>query len=446
MTSRGARANPLEAAQGAGTATLATFFFTIILAAAFFLGGCSTRRHAPDNTITFWGLGHEGEVVSQLMPEFERRNPGIKVRVQQIPWTAAHEKLLTAYVGNSTPDIAQMGNTWIPEFAAIGAIDDLSGRVARSSIRQADYFPGIWATNLVDGVLYGVPWYVDTRVLFYRKDLLANAGVTRAPRTWSEWVETMEKVKERHQARFVMLLPTNEWEEPTILALAQRSAILRDHDRFGAFEQPPFQRAFSFYIELFRRGYAPKISNTQVGNIYQGFEQADFAMYITGPWNVGEFRTRLSKSMQGKWTTAPMPAPDGLAYPGASTAGGSSLVLFKGSPNSDAAWKLIEYLSAPEQQQRFFQLTRDLPAHRAAWKTPELESDQEMRAFFEQLERVEPLPRVPEWEQIATTIYEDADSAIRGQRTVPQALADLDRKADLILAKRRWVMDRKARR
>jgi multiple sugar transport system substrate-binding protein len=42
--------------------------------------------------------------------------------VQQIPWTAAHEKLLTAYVGESTPDIAQMGNTWIPEFHAVRAL------------------------------------------------------------------------------------------------------------------------------------------------------------------------------------------------------------------------------------------------------------------------------------------------------------------------------------
>ena len=105
------------------------------------LTACS-GAHQPTNTITFWAMGHEGEVVGQLMPEFERRT-GIHVRVQQVPWSAAHEKLLTAYVGETTPDVSQMGNTWIPEFAAINAIEPLAERVAQSSIRQQNYFPGI---------------------------------------------------------------------------------------------------------------------------------------------------------------------------------------------------------------------------------------------------------------------------------------------------------------
>ncbi|MCK4689629.1 MAG: extracellular solute-binding protein [Candidatus Marinimicrobia bacterium] len=67
-------------------------------------------------------MGAEGEHIQKLMPEFEKCT-GINVKVQSIPWTAAHEKLLTAYAGNSTPDICQLGNTWIPEFVALNAID-----------------------------------------------------------------------------------------------------------------------------------------------------------------------------------------------------------------------------------------------------------------------------------------------------------------------------------
>jgi hypothetical protein len=65
-------------------------------------GGCQRQR---DTTavVDFWVLGREGEVVQQLVPEFERRTPG--VRVQQIPWSAAHGKLLTAYVGEAMPDV-----------------------------------------------------------------------------------------------------------------------------------------------------------------------------------------------------------------------------------------------------------------------------------------------------------------------------------------------------
>ncbi len=71
-------------------------------------------------------MGREGEVVQKLMPEFERRHPGLRLRVQQIPWSAAHEKLLTAYAGDAMPDIFQLGNTWVPEFVALGALIDLA--------------------------------------------------------------------------------------------------------------------------------------------------------------------------------------------------------------------------------------------------------------------------------------------------------------------------------
>ena len=394
-----------------------------------------TVRPSQQERLKFWGLGHEGEVVAQMLPEFTRRT-GIRVDVQQIPWTAAHEKLLTAFVGEATPDLAQMGNTWIPEFVTVGALDDLTPWLARSSIRSSDYFPGIWATNEVDNVVYGVPWYVDTRVLFYRTDLISTP-----PRTWDEWLATMERVKERRPNSWAILLPTNQWEEVTIMALANHSPLLNASGTEGAFRDARFARAFQFFVTIFRKQLAPPVANTQVANVYQGFAQGDFAMYITGPWNVGEFRKRLPPDV--KWATAPMPAPMASDWPGMSMAGGSSLVLFRASKKKEAAWKLIEFLSEPAQQIRFYELTQDLPAHRAAWKAPAVANDPPLAAFREQLEHVAPLPRVPEWEQIATEIYHDGEAAVRGRMTIEQALADLDRKADHILAKRRWVLARR---
>src|SRR5690606_5981857 len=138
----------------------------------------------------------EGEVVGEMIGEFERENPDIEVKVQQIPWTAAHEKLLTAHVGNASPDVAQLGNTWVPEFAAIHALEPLDTRIARSDIIASDaYFEGIWNTNVVDDTVLGIPWYVDTRVIFYRTDILAEAGYDSVPQTWAAWVEAMHAVK-----------------------------------------------------------------------------------------------------------------------------------------------------------------------------------------------------------------------------------------------------------
>ncbi len=89
----------------------------------------------------------------------------------------------------------------------------------RASTR-GDFFPGIWATNEIDGEPYGVPWYVDTRVLFYRSDLLARAGVKRPPRSWEEWRNGMRSVKALPGGEhYAILLPTDEWAQPVVLAL-----------------------------------------------------------------------------------------------------------------------------------------------------------------------------------------------------------------------------------
>src|SRR5262249_2778638 len=84
-------------------------------------GACGGRDDA-HTTIAFWALGREGEVVRELVPAFERLHPELRVRVQQIPWSAAHEKLLTAFAGGTLPDAIQVGSTWVPELVAVGAL------------------------------------------------------------------------------------------------------------------------------------------------------------------------------------------------------------------------------------------------------------------------------------------------------------------------------------
>lgn len=410
-----------------------------LLIALALLSLTCTSRQSTTTTIEFWGLGREGEVVIEFLPQFHRENPGIRVDVQQIPWSAAHEKLLTAFVGNSFPDVTQIGNTWIPELAALRAIEPLNARVAASKIiRPRDYFPGIWQTNVVREELYGVPWYVDTRVLFYRTDAIENP-----PRTWSEWIAIMERLKSesRDPHFFPLLLPTNEWNQPVILAV-QRGAELVTFEGEARFEDPRFIDAFSFYLDIYRRRLAPVMSNSQIANLYQQFGAGEFVMFVSGPWDVGNLRDRLPPELQDKWSTAPMPAPDGTPYPGASLSGGSSLVISSRSKKQDASWKLIEFLSRPEIQMRFYELSGDLPAHRAAWTTPKLANDKQIAAFRTQLDRTVALPSIPEWENVATSIFEYGQLAARGRYNAREAALQLDRKVDGMLEKRRWVLAR----
>ncbi|HUF07903.1 MAG TPA: sugar ABC transporter substrate-binding protein [Rhodothermales bacterium] len=412
-----------------------------LLLTLLILTGCGA---ASEETVVidFWGLGVEGETVKQLVPEFERENPGIRVRVQQIPWRAAHEKLLTAFVGEGTPDVCQLGNTWIPEFAALRALAPLDSLAeASEAVDRVDYFDGIWRTNVVDGVTYGIPWYVDTRLLFYRKDLLRNAGYDSMPETWDEWIEAMQAVKRQAgEDRFVILLPTNEWQHPVLFGLQTGASLLKDNGRYADFSSHEFREGFEFYVDLFKNRLAPATSNTQISNVHQEFARGYISMYLSGPWQIGEFIRRMPPDLKDEWMTAAMPGPDSA---GVSLAGGASLVVFERSRNKEAAWKFVEFLSRPEQQVRFYRATGNLPPSRSAWQDSLLASNEYAAAFYEQLQRVTPLPPVPEWERIADKVWVYAEEAIRGRMTIDEALGSLDREVDEILAKRRWMLARR---
>ncbi len=424
----------------AGAATLLA-----LLALVAPCGGCGPAAATSGVTLQFWAMGREGEVVQQLAADFEREHPGVRIVVQQIPWTAAHEKLLTAYVGGVTPDLVQLGNTWVPEFVALHALEPLDARVARSAdVRRADYFGGIWETNVVDGRLWSVPWYVDTRLLFYHRGLLAAAGYDAAPTTWDAWLDAMRKIQARQPAgRWAIVLPTDEWAQPVLLGLQAGSTLLKDGGRRGDFSGPAFTRAARFYTQMFKEGLAPRTSNVQISNVYNQCARGEFAMYITGPWNLGEFKSRLAPADYAQWLTAPLPGPDANT-PGVSLAGGASLAVLAASRHKDEAFALLEFLSRPQVQRRFYELSGDLPPRQSAWEGPPLGGDERAAAFRVQLQRTRPTPPIPEMERIAQLVAERLDPVIRDRATLEDALTGLDADVDRVLEKRRWLLDRAA--
>lgn len=413
----------------------------VVCAALLALAACG--RGSGGDELELWAFGSEGEAVEELLAGFRERNPQIAVRVQRIPWSAAHEKLLTAYVGGSMPDVFQLGNTWVAEFAALGALESLDEAAARSSsLAIADFFEGTTDANRIGERLMALPWYVDTRLLFYRRDLLARAGIAEPPRSWSQWREAMRAVAERSGGKtYGVFAAAEEWQTPVVLALQRGASLLAQGDAYGNFRSAPVREAFDFYHGLFRDGLAPRRASAEMVGVYREFAAGSFAFFVTGPWNVGELGRRMPPELAGAWTTAPMPSPDGSGI-GLSLAGGASLAISSASPRKADAWALVEYLVEPEVQVALARRSGDLPSRRSAWSDRALAADERLGAFRVQLDRLAATPKIPEWERIAAKISLHAERLVRGDAALDDALADLDRDVDAILEKRRWLKER----
>ncbi|MBK7500242.1 MAG: sugar ABC transporter substrate-binding protein [Ignavibacteriales bacterium] len=417
----------------------------IILLPLWVLSISCSKENSSEKVIKFWAMGAEAEYVTKLVPEFERLNPGIKVKVQQVPWTAAQEKLVTAFASDNTPDACQLGNTWVPQFAALDAIVPLNEYVKISDqINQEKYFPGIWETNVIDNQVFGIPWYIDTRVMFYRKDVFERAGYKNPPKNWVELLDLSQKIKAMHprEEKYAIYLPTNEWAPFVMFGMERGSSLLKNENTLGDFSSKEFKEAFKYSIEFHKQNLAP-IGISQVTNVYQAFADEYFSIYISGPWNIPEFKKWMIGNLSDKWMTAPMP---GYAndYPGVSLAGGSSLVIFKDSKYKKEVWKFFEYLSEKSTQIEFYKLLNNLPAIKEAWDDPIFKDDPYMQAFYLQFMNVRATPKIPEWEQIAfAKVQQYAELAARNVISVEEALRRLDKDVDRILEKRRWIVEEK---
>jgi multiple sugar transport system substrate-binding protein len=402
------------------------------LAALPLVGGCARR---PGGAIEMWAMGAEAENLPALLASL----PGApKVRIQPLPWSAAHEKLLTSFAGNSLPDLGQVGNSWIAELTAIDAIEPVPAALEYLVTGQ---YPAVVETNRIGGRLMALPWYVDTRLQFIRKDLFQRAGYDAPPETWGPWKQSLHRVKNiAGPGNYAILLPLNEYEHLIQMALSAGATMLNAEGTRGAFSAPEFREALAFYKSIYDERLAPVASATQISNVWNEFARGYFSVYPSGPWTIGDMKSRLPAELQSSWATAPFPGPRG---PGSSTPGGSSLVVYKGAREPAAAWALAARLIAPGTQARLQALTGDLPPTRALWGPTGLNNDPITRAFGVQLDRARPLPKVPEWERIVTEMQSVAELTVRGRYSIDEAVREMDLRADRLLEKRRWMLERR---
>ncbi|HVW34981.1 MAG TPA: extracellular solute-binding protein, partial [Acidimicrobiia bacterium] len=175
---------------------------------------------------------------------YEAAHPGQRVAVQFVPWASAHDQFVTAVGGGQVPDVAEMGSTWTPEFADIGALEpeDLSGHYVQSLVDAAT----------VGGKVYGVPWYAGARALIYRADVLRSLGLS-APTTWAELVTVGRAIRDRTGlAAFGVAGNAEHYVLPMVWQNGGELAYRRDGVWRSGMDSPAAVAAVQFYADLYR--------------------------------------------------------------------------------------------------------------------------------------------------------------------------------------------------
>lgn len=384
-------------------------------------GGEPVAEGPATGDLTVWAMGAEGEKASTLADAFMEENPDVNVTVTPVPWDVAHDKLLTAVAGQQTPDVSQMGTTFMGEFAETGALDEVP-----ASFDPGAFFDGAWETNVVDGQTYGVPWYIETRLLYYRSDIAEKAGITEAPQTWDELKAMAEAMQSEGGAEYGIALGPNNWQEFMPFVWSNGGDVVDEEGNF-ALDSPQATEALAFYDSFFEEGLTAE-SVPEGFDITPAFVQGTHPMFFSGPWHLGLIKDVGGKDIEGKWAVAPMPSKESAT----SFVGGSNLSVFANSDNRDAAWKFVEFVSRPEVQVDWYSEVAALPAVEAAWDDETLTSDQNVAAFGEQLESAKAQPSIPTWVEVETAINSEMEKVTVGNATPEEGAAAMQAAAESV--------------
>ena len=371
--------------------------------------------------LTVWAMGNEGVKLSTLADAFMKENPGVKVNVTPVDWGQAVAKLQTAIAGGQTPDVSQMGTDMMGQFAATGALEPVP-----ANFDPAAYFEGAWNTNVVDGTVYGVPWYVETRLLYYRTDIAEKAGITAPPATWEELTAAAKAMQDKGGAKWGISLGTKNWQEYFPFLWSAGGDVTDDT---GAYKlnSPEAVEALTYYQSFFKDKLTPE-SVPEGFDITPAFVAGTHPMFFSGPWHLGLIKDAGGAEIEGKWAIAPMPKKVSAT----SFVGGSNFVVYKNSKNKDAAWAFVQYLSDPATQVNWYNEVTDLPAVQAAWSDPALAGDPNVAMFGEQLKDTKAQPATSTWSEVATSLNSTLEKLTTAGMSPQEAADEMQAEAEKI--------------
>lgn len=308
-------------------------------------------------------------LLNEFIDKFEARNPNIKVELISPPFNGADQKITQMLMAKEALDVVEVREFNAKQFAMNGFIEDLKPYTEKWKNYDSLNDIAKKRANWVDNTPYYIPNGLYQRVLFYRTDWFKEAGL-EVPKTWDEFYEAAKKLTDPAKNRYGYSFrggPTG-WDYALITMWAYNGKEVNPDNAFylengkTLFSSPESLEALNFYKKVYKEVSPPDSISWGFPEMVQGFVSGSTAMLIQDAEVIDAAKEKLQ---DGTWATAPLPiGPSGVA-PQVVSGPGWGMTAY--SKHKEEAWKLIEFLSDPEQSNEYTKRSSVIPVHQNAY-------------------------------------------------------------------------------
>ncbi len=318
-----------------------------------------TATEAPKVTITWWHIqvaDDQKALWQQMADDYMAAHPNVTIEITVLENEAFKTKLTTVMQSGNPPDIFQSwGGGTMNEYATAGLLKDITADLEKDGWKDT-FSPGALGVYSYQGKYYGVPRDMGAVGFWYNKDLFAQAGIEAPPKTWTEFLEVVKKLKAAGITPIALgegdKWPGGFWWEYLAVRIGGKAAFDAAYSHTGAFTDPPFVEAGKKLQELialepFQDGYLG--ASWPDEQVVMATSKA--AMDLMGQWAPGAFKDSSvdKKGLGDKLGWFPFPAVEGGAGdPADALGGGNGFVIGKDAPPE--AVDFLKYLSSVDSQ------------------------------------------------------------------------------------------------
>ncbi|MER7721265.1 extracellular solute-binding protein [Streptomyces flaveolus] len=328
---------------------------TLVLGAG--LAGCSSSGDSSDDAgggrtaLDVWLMRDSVSAGFQQEFEtgFEKAHPDIDVKIQIQEWEGIGEKVTAALASNDAPDVIEVGNTQVAQYAQSGGLTDFSDRVAE--LGGGDWIKGLAEPGRYDGKQYGIPYYAANRVVIYRTDLFEKAGVNAAEiKTRDQWLEASRKLDKGGDQG--IYLPGQNWYVFSGFVWDEGGdlAVESGGKWKGGLDSPEALRAMDFYQRLQSLGKGPKDSDEAQPPQAEVMAKERIAQIIAVPGGAKVIEEK-NPGLKGKLGFFPIPGKS-ADRPGAVFTGGSDLIVPAVAKHQEEAFTFLRELAGDAWQKK----------------------------------------------------------------------------------------------